>query len=66
MYDRVMMHDGDLPPDLAWHHVTFVAPSTTRHAQLLYIEATAFYRHGGELLGVGLVNRPSIDLYVQP
>ena len=28
MYDRVMMHDGDLPPDLAKGHVTFVAPST--------------------------------------
>ena len=134
MYDRVMMHDGDLPPDLAKGHVTFVAPSTAgvgfaqgkgmtsragassdcvqflsllkepkrrrvlsgsrretypagaiaytaeapdyaivveRGLVRLYTgdprgrQATAFYRHGGELLGVGLVKRPSIDLYVQ-
>jgi CRP/FNR family transcriptional regulator len=28
-------------------------------------QATAFYRHRGELLTIGLVSRPAIDLYVQ-
>jgi CRP/FNR family cyclic AMP-dependent transcriptional regulator len=28
-------------------------------------QATAFYRHRGELLTIGLVRRPAIDLYVQ-
>jgi CRP/FNR family transcriptional regulator len=28
-------------------------------------QATAFYRHRGELLTVGLIRRPAIDLYVQ-
>ena len=28
-------------------------------------QATAFYRHNGELLGVGLIKRPAINVYVQ-
>jgi CRP/FNR family transcriptional regulator len=28
-------------------------------------QATAFYRHSGELLGIGLIRRPAINVYVQ-
>jgi CRP/FNR family cyclic AMP-dependent transcriptional regulator len=28
-------------------------------------QATVFYRHNGELLGVGLIKRPAIEVYVQ-